>query len=292
MLKRLFASRAKPLGPDMKKLTHWKFDLSGAVFEIALPYSNTDMFGESKTDCDVNINDLSQYSIDHRLRESQGYYTFMRRHWGYWAGFGQDSYLGHNTGAAMVVFVPDLPEGMSCFCPPQLEQADTRSHYFSGPGRPMSIEDLKNTLGPRPRRIQPQKWKVVNLNGVQWATYQSMRPQPGLTLEEDAHFNSAWITPVSDCHYLKVIFPTSQWTPVDDSRRVLEDMIETIMSTVTLTLSPEAQAQKEAAEKKWPDAKYCESREPENWVYEEFVYQPETDTTEHVKASPPPAWQP
>ena len=266
MLKRLLASRKKPCfrpgGPWQTR----RFDLSGCRLEITLPPHEYE-FQEDDHGDRFNLFDPNMFSYE-MDRNERGFEPhnrgvsfpaiFLRK----WNTYGPiwEGPVGFLQCGAVVCDTSRMKAKINCFNKEQMEQLFIHSLYFSkGPG------------GGYHENKAPVNWQIKNLNDIEWIYCESWAQNPEWlefgNPHKAAHFNVWMATPLFHDKYLMCTFSSTGSLPAAASNQLMMERIHSIIPSLKITLSPEAEKQKAQAEQQYPNAQYSQHRDPEPWRY-------------------------
>ncbi len=288
---RLFASRKKPHIPNRNQKELIKVDLSGNQWSIEVPPASVADMSDNYHGPSINIYEQNNYSNQKNLKKWQigrhPYIPVFERSWGLFGKPWQLQELGFVTLHTMVYHAADLPSGMSCFVAEHFERVVLRHLYFTfGPG---AIEA---------QYIAPVGWHQLNINNTPYIhcevhnDFSSWDAWP--TDGEETHISCCYYTPLNSNTFLKCEFRLLGYLPANDSLRAMKNLMEDILKSSQLKLSPENfQAQQKQAAG-W--SKIGQPRATEEWEYPLFRNGDDAKGEPHkvlIKdASPPPDYAP
>ncbi|WP_152558915.1 hypothetical protein [Endozoicomonas numazuensis] len=302
MLKRLFATRKSPWIPGRYERESYEIDFSGSLLKIELPpHHNYEGFPAEPVKTHINLYDSRSFtSIEQlgdmrfkELHEQAGLWTqgVTKRRWELFGPLWRERPVG-SVGFSMVVCRSDaLPESMSCFNPNHFEQVLIRNLYFRYPMRP-----TKGYFSA------PINWRAKEVNGSTWIYHEvhmdfAQYKKKGIELlaSQPASFDSHLFIPLDQRFFLRVNFWYHGYTPVESSLQHMNELRDSVIDSIQLSLSPSAQAALNDARKRWPDDRASQYRPPEPWNYPEWrqgEYEVEPDTVITKPGSQPPELHP
>ncbi|WP_153301458.1 hypothetical protein [Endozoicomonas arenosclerae] len=298
MLKRLLATRKHPWIPGCDEREAYEIDFSGSLLKVELPpHHDYEGFPAEPVKTKINLyDDRSFTSIEQlgdiqykELYEQEGLETqgVTKRSWELYGPVWREQPVG-TVDFSMVVCRSDaLPESMSCFNPNHFEQLLIRDLYFDYPMRP-----TKGYFSA------PVNWRVKEVNGSTWV-YQEVhmdfsqykKKSIELLDSQPASFDSHLFIPLDQRYFLRVNFWYLGYAPVASSLQHMNELRDSVINSIQLSLSPSAQAALNDAKKRWPDASASQSRSPELWVYPQWrqgEYEVEPDTVITRPGDQPP----
>ena len=294
MLKRLFASRNNPCFSSTNRWDTLVYDLSGNRLEITLPPQDYE-FPEEDNGKRFNLFDPSFYEYQtepdrngypaHNKGVSRD--SIWRRNWYTYGSILQSQHIGTLQSAAVICDISRMTPTLNCFNPEQLERLIIHGIYYGdGPG--FGTNEYHS----------PVNWQLKQLHGVEWIYFESWEYQPAWLKEPHpftfgCHFTAWLMTPLYADKYLLLPFVATGTLPAEPSNSVMMQRITEIIPTIKLTLSPEAQKQRESTRLQNPDIHYSQSRHPEAWKYygsfrEGDPIKGEKNIVFEGKCSPPP----
>jgi hypothetical protein len=295
MLKRLFASRNNPCFANPSRWDTLVYDLSGNRLEITLPPQDYE-FAEEDRGRKFNVFDpgLYKYNSEPDRNGYPAHYRgittpgILRRNWDAYGSI----WLGHPLGklqcAAVICDTSRMPAKLNCFNPEQMERLFIHALYYnSGPG----FDDGRHEFDV------PVNWQIKQLHGVEWVYCESWDRQPDWEKSTHStygcHFTAWLAAPLFADKYLLISFSATGSLPAAPSNRLRFQRIEKIIPSITLRFSPEAQKQRDEAQRLFPNAHYSKTRKPEAWKYYESYRQGDMSKgeKEHIfegPCSPPP----
>ena len=295
MLKRLFASRNNPCFANP---SHWDtlvYDLSGNRLEITLPLQDYE-FAEEDRGRQFNLFDPGLYKYNTEPdrsgnpahRKGVSVPGILRRNWETYGAIWSPQHLGSLQCAAVICDTSRMPYELNCFNPEQMERLIIHGLYYnSGPG----FDDGRSEFDI------PVNWQIKRLHDVEWIYFESWDRRPKWEKfthsNYGCHFTVGLVTPLFTNKYLLFSFGATGSLPAEPSNRVMHDRIAQIIPQIKLSLSPEAQKQREEAKRLFPNARYSSTRPPETWKYYESYREGDLSKgeKEHIfegPCSPPP----
>jgi hypothetical protein len=237
-----------PNGPNFEKAKPYHFLLSDTQVTIRLNRPTGVKFFERLypyASYDIYLDDKFYREVD---RETLPRLDILHFHWGYWG----PAFVGEIADLSCVcaVIAPtDLPEGSNLFRPQDLEQHIERIIV-------REQGDPEDFFFGRARWMAPVKWQVIEAGDVYGISYEvNTIPGPG------AERYQFLIIPITKDRYLKVCFRYYQellGADLAESNRMIspkpmEALVENIIASLDIRLSPEAQQQKAEADAAHPN---------------------------------------
>ena len=253
-----------PKGPNFKRATYYRCQLAGNGFVIRLPRYNPKR--HSKVLGRPRLSYNRNYLPDQKFRE----YANPDQNWRYcsvvtsaWAFMGP-WFTGVKAQVSMGLSVLEpleINENASFFHPRAFEAvvADflTSSYYAY----------QKQPLTEKPRWTAPVNWRVLDGLPVPVVSFDILPPSYEKTANE-----RSFLFPVGDHYLAEVSFSIHKYYNgsaeeeahlIDD--KPMDELIDNIINSIQLTLSPEAQAQYDRVKAECPDMRVTEDFPPLDW---------------------------
>ena len=197
MLRFLFGSKDKPLGPSFNPGHVNKIDLSGSIFTFSAPHHSSGIHKEYDTVPKVNIYDAKPYAT---LGEPEPeVHPFSHCYIKAFSFYGKP--LVEGTVAALrcrftLKHADDLAEEETLFNPDVFDRK-LREQMLVG----HLAGDVRMAGNPEPFKNYtcPHDWQVESINGTEWVHFKAFGQMYSPT-------ELQWHTPISDRHYLTCAF--------------------------------------------------------------------------------------
>lgn len=249
-----------PAGPSFAGAYERKKDLSGNLLTFKAPAPCGDG-GLVATDDDqpdtVEINDISQFRDLREKSNTARYYTgealehliFLSS----WQMNGRpllDGYMGDLRLCVRLRYLPELPANESLFNPEVLAhevRKEVELNYLNEYHNGYNEDEWDFTNTRWPESLGPLNWQWQKRNGQQWLYYET---QP----LRSASASSKWMVALTDHHFLECMFyvrkcgsmgGNSYCNEVEIASDPYLNLMHQIMSTLTLTRTPELAAREQ-----------------------------------------------
>ncbi len=259
----LIGTKEHPKGPDWKAAHVHGFNLSGTRLSFTAPMHTDVSVSPDVFPSVFNLYDQSHYKGDPEVPGDFPRFTFFRQGWSF---YGLPVVHGRLGDLSLALSVVLNTERESLFNNRAFEKAMIdRLNVDRGPG---------SGIAPDERRFRcPLNWGSAEVNGATYVHYDV------LDLLAASRIHTEWLTPLTDDRFL--VFTYTRHAFRQDARCCQEAflfLINKIMSSVRIELSPEAQQQKADAERRWPEAKHSEHMPELEWPEYEQMEPRRTDT--------------
>ena len=244
----LIGTRKFPKGPSLRHLEEHVFNLSGAQIKFFAPEHYHDAIAATvPRNGHFNLYDTKLFNRfeEENLSEPPVLWLKLKR-WRF-KGIPLLDGTGVLGDLTMEVTVSDMPEFSTLFHSRHLERAVERYIYSSSDAYRISGECRMN-------------WRVTTINGSVWVNYQSTG-YAGFRNAEEC-YESVWHTPISDQHLLTVRFDQVIRKKRTRLAEVYQTIIDKVMNSFEVKLSPDAQSQQRVAKENYPDESLSESLPP------------------------------
>lgn len=251
------ATRDRPFipGDDLPSKWNWKF--SDARLEFRTPHHSDVDWSSEVAQEPINLYDRSVYS---GAAPPVSLLLFRRL---FAAGFAVrgvpflEGKFGSVHAVVNVETFDEHPQTLNLFNPSHFEYTIRKQLYYScGPGATGF------------QAIAPLDWHIRSYGELQFICYDSARLDAELSADV-VQGDTCCHLAISDRHFLTFNFFRSGMPYTYACDRAARSVIDRILRSVCLELSPSSAAKLAEARERWPDAQYSSHRDPEPWVFEE-----------------------
>lgn len=296
--KLITASKNRPFIPGACCPVRWDLDLSGTRLRFDCPHhSDPEWSRESDIGWpeDSRSRSVNIYERSKMVSEGeQGTYRSLNVLASGIAIKGQPFISGKLGSVRFVLNVDTFNTeamALNIFNPSHFEFAILTNLYFTrGPGN-----------GSR-RSKAPIGWHIRRSGGLEFICYDVERQKTSDTRKAHLSGETFCHLPISDQHFITFSFFRSCTPYTINCDKAIREVIDRILRSVRLDLSPSSAAKLTEAKHRWPDAQYSSHRNPEPWIFEERKL-PDWDMDEYPteildehyivtrQASPPPVYE-
>ncbi|KEQ18208.1 hypothetical protein [Endozoicomonas numazuensis] len=253
-----------PMGPNFKRASYYRCQLAGNDFVIGLPQNNPQYKGSSINYRRIKYN--HNYLPDQLFREYENpdqnwrYQLIMNRSWAFMGPWFSGVKAEVNMGLCVLEPV-GINENASFFHPRAFEAGvanflNSSAHAYD-----------KIPLSSKPRWTAPVNWQVLGHLTVPMVKFDELPPSYEKTAPE-----RCFVFPLGDHCLGLVSFDIDKYYNgsaekeahlIDD--KPMDELIDNIINSIQLTLSPEAQAQYDRVMAECPDMRVTEDFPPLDW---------------------------
>lgn len=205
------------------------------------------------------------------------------------AGFLDSKLLGTTVMTGSVYTFPTMPETMSLFHPPHLEQALVNMIYHDfGPGNLRIREGYYKYA---------EDWRTVTINGTNWVFFDAtktsfaLEDQSASPDQAPSKLYTYWY-PVGHNKVLGIHLVNGGWHPYGPCVEYFDDIQKECIETARLVLSDDAIAEKEDAKARFGSAVYSEQLAIPDWEFPLVSFDDMARPTIEIPGSPIPDWKP
>ena len=244
----LIGTRKYPKGPNLKRLEHHRVTASRTVIAFSAPAHRHDAIqAQPALSGSINLYDESRFGRYKKndLAEPASMGLALKD----WRFTGLPILDGTGVIGDMTfeLSIENMPEFASLFHPRHLECAIERYIYKAYTAYRIPGECRQN-------------WQLKTINGIEWAGYQSVG-YAGFRSAEEC-YESVWHTPITDQHLLTVRFDQVIRKKRTRLAEIYEIIIDQVMISFDIHLSPDAQSQQDYIRKNFPNEQLSENLPP------------------------------
>lgn len=244
----LFGTWKRPKGPFNFSFYERTKDLSSTIVKFTAPRHN--LYGVVERKDKYNIYDHSIYQRRTNEEKDALFLSVFNETWGY---SGIPLFGGNIGSLLMSISVLSKDSYGSFFIPNNLLAYDN--------------DQIQVTYGPLNdwhRYDSHQNWGTSTINNTKWIHYENTC----LTIDGDGTKRiTDWLTPIDDHYILSFDFIAFLHVPkYHGFFATCDELIDKIMNSCTVQLSPTAERHKQEAFLEYPDARYPESMPPIHWT--------------------------
>lgn len=254
-----------PQGPKFSSARALKFSLAGTEVTLRLPrhrsgYRSQEQLKPKAGPLDISQSSTSYYNQgvmqDNRWRQR----LVASRSWGFWGPWFTGA-RGEVTFSASIL-VPDNVDTSVSFFHPKVFESMVADYLTALYGRRIG------SLGALYEG--PINWKPLDIHSVLVASFYVLAHHTG-----DSNTRML-LLPIGDCQLLKCSFSIDQHSSGSQKekdqtvdRSTMEKLVQDIIDSLEITLSPDAQAQQRKALKDCDNPQLCETFPPLKWTTDE-----------------------
>lgn len=259
-----------PVGPSFSGAYQREKDLSGNLlrFKAPSPYGDSCLVITDEDQSDrINIYEAKEFMNLRQKSVTSPYYAgealeqlVFLSSWQFQGRPLLDGYMGDLRFCITLRYLPELPAYESLFNPEALAhevRKEAELNYLGEFNNGYNEDEWDFTNTRWPVYLGPLNWQWQTLNGQQWLYYE-MQPL------RNTSASYAWHVALTDNHFLECIFyvekcgntgGNSYCNDVEISSDPYLKLMHQIMSTLTLTRTPELAAREQQVLAEHPDAR-------------------------------------
>ena len=253
-----------PKGPNFKRATYYRCQLAGNDFVIGLPRYNPKRHGKvlGRSRLSYNYNYLPNKKFREYENPDQNwrYCSVVTSAWAFMGSWFSGVKAEVNMGLCVLEPV-EINEHASFFHPRAFEAGV--ANYLNSSAHAHDKIPLSDT----PRWTAPVNWQVLDHLTVPMVKFDELPPSYEKTAPERCFF-----FPLGDRYLGALFFGIHKYFSgsaekeahlIDD--KPMDELIDNIINSIQLTLSPEAQAQYDRVKAECPDMRVTEDFPPLDW---------------------------
>ena len=237
---------SRPRLPSLNKCQNRSINLSGSEIQYSIPPYDHKWGGQLEYPIQFNLFDDKIYGIGEDLIPFLQCFETTWRIKGFPIFQKQPGWILFSISVTRLAGYGTLFNKQRC----ELALTDCYIKLFgpNGKNREYSFEVFMNWF---------EQW----IQGTDWVTYLAIEDGVG-----SISYSSIWVAPVTEEHVLTFDFRYKNYQDDKAVHQAVREYAVAIMQSVTINLSPSAQAQKDAADKQWPNQRYSTNKEPLRWI--------------------------
>ena len=271
-MSKFFGSKSNPKGPYFKNARELSFDFSGNKLSFFTPKHTVKSYQGKSGKFKFNLFNEKEYTISkppRAINERKELSIGYKEDWAFYGLPLLDGYLGR-LGFSISVIPATTDQTLfdkSIFENIILKRIDDLYGPFSQEEVWRNMERFRT----------PLNWGSKSICGIEWLHYDMNELNRGKEIKR------IYTTPITSNHYLRLNFSLHEHMKEHYCHEAFNNLIENILNSVTLTLSPSSQKEaNEEADNK--NQTYSKNIQPFEWAEFDNLKAPETPYEEYNRS--------